>query len=111
VSEQISTSHGIAVVPCYNSFETREVEYKPENYRVVVTLLSDLPVVDEKALELPQIIEFRGDQEALMKYRRFIHWLDKEMAGKSLGDIKDEVKNRLYDYKFAVQKHGMNKIL
>jgi hypothetical protein len=46
----------------------------------VMVTLENLQIVDEKGLSWDQVVSFREDTEARKKYRRFLHWLDKEMV-------------------------------
>jgi hypothetical protein len=58
-----------------------------------------------------QVIELRRDKESRKKYRRFLHWLDKEMIGKSQAFIEDEIAQRLEDYKSALKKQGIKTVI
>ena len=44
-------------------------------------------------------------------YRRMIHWLDREMLGKEMSFIEDEIAERLDNYKWALKKHGIKTLI
>jgi hypothetical protein len=66
--------------------------------------------VDENALTWQQVLEFRSDPEAIRKYRRFVHWLEADMAGKDVAFITEEVAERLDDYSWAIRKHRLKTV-
>ena len=102
---------GASVVPLYDSAQSREAQYKAGNAPTIVSIVENLDVVDEESLTWEQVREFREDASARAAYRRFIHWLDKDMTGKSVAYIVDEVGARLERYDWAIRKHGMNTVL
>jgi len=57
------------------------------------------------------VIEFRKDKRARNKYKRLLHWLDKEMVGKSAQYIQEEIAERLEGYQWALRKHGIETTL
>jgi len=61
----------------------------------------------EAALTWEQVLDFRKDKTSRDKLRRFVHWLDKDMAGRSAAFIADEITCRLEDYRAALRKHGI----
>jgi len=67
--------------------------------------------VDESALTWEQVEQFRQDVDARKHYRRLVHWLDAEMAGKTTSFIADEISIRLDNYEAALRKHGMQTAL
>ena len=77
---------------------------------MIVAALSGLQVVDENSTDWSQVLEFRRDEGAKRKYRRFRHWFDAEMVGKSRAFIEDEIAIRLEDYDWAVRKHGLKTV-
>jgi hypothetical protein len=56
------------------------------------------------------VIEFRRDSEAKKKLRRFRHWLDRDLVGKSVQYVADEIAGRLEDYEWALEKHGIQTV-
>ena len=78
---------------------------------VIITTLDNLRIVDENSLTWEQVLELRNDQQSRNKYKRFIHWLDKEMIGKSQSFIEDEIAIKLSDYEEALKKHGIKTTL
>jgi len=107
LSEAIMRESGINATPIYSSVANRQREYKAGDYEVIVGTLANLAVVDESALTWDQVAEFRNDAQMRSHYRRFVHWLDAEMLGKSQRFIEDELHQRLEDYHAALKKHGV----
>jgi hypothetical protein len=85
--------------------------YHEGNKSTVVTTLGNLKIVNEDSLEWEQVQELRSDSQTRDNYRRFFHWLDKEMIGKSQAFIEDEISNKLSDYEEALKKHGIKTII
>ena len=102
--------HGVPLVPIYDFVRQRDKMYKEGDREVIIATLSDLEIVDEKQLSWEQAIEFRADKESRKRYRRFLHWLDKEMIGQSQDYIENEIVIKLDDYQSALAKHGIRTI-
>jgi len=68
-------------------------------------------VVREDLLAWDQVIEFRSDTEARPAYRRFVHWLDREMLSKPENYVLDEAHQRMENYAWALRKHGLQVIV
>lgn len=102
---------GINMIPVYASRRARDKEYKPGEYQAVVATITNLQIVDEESLAWEQVFEFRKDTEARKKYRRLVHWLDKDMVGKPQSYIEDEISQRLDDYEWALRKLGVETVL
>lgn len=66
-----------------------------------------LEVVDEEALSWEQVLEFRSDAAAKADYRRLVHWLDRDMVGRTYQYVIDEIGVRLEKYRAAIRKHGL----
>lgn len=111
VSKSFSTEHGIPMVPIYEFTESRDCEYQEGDREAVVTTVSSLEIVDEEALKWEEVLEFRADEENKRKYKRFLHWLDKEMVSKSKSFVEDEISIRLEDYEKALKKHGIKTVV
>lgn len=112
ISIAYSRECGIPVVPVFHIREEGErLLHEPGNYRVIVTTLSDLSIIDEEKLVWEQVQQFREDEDVRKKYRKLIHWLDAEMVGKSQAFIRDEISKRLDDYEWALKKHGIETLL
>jgi hypothetical protein len=109
----ISYSHkcGIHLIPIYDFIKQRNKMYQEGDKEVVVATLFGLDIVDEDQLSWEQVLEFRADEEMRGKYKRLLHWLDKEMVGKSQNFIQDEVAIKLDDYESALRKHGIRTIV
>ena len=111
IAHSFQLEHGTSMTPIYDLAKDNETAYKEGQREVVVSTISKLAIVDEGALTWEQVKEFRNDDEAKRKYRRFLHWLDKDMVGKSQSFIEDEISERLEDYGWAIKKHGMKTVL
>lgn len=101
---------GANVAPLYGSTEARDAEYRSGDQGVVVAIADGVMVVNEDALVWDQVKEFRLDSTARTTYRRFIHWLDKEMSGKPAAFVADEIATRLERYEWALRKHGVETV-
>ena len=98
-------------VPVVLSSEiARSLEYSTGNQEVIFAILSGLQIVDETAAEWGQVLEFRKDAEARKKYHSFVHWMDKEMVGKSRTYIQQDIIERLSKYQWALEKHGLKTV-
>lgn len=102
---------GAAVIPLYNSAFSREAQYQSGETPVVISVVENLNIVKEESLSWEQVMEFRQDAPSRLAYRRFIHWLNKDMIGKSVQFIIDEVNARMERYEWAIRKHGMHTML
>jgi hypothetical protein len=111
VAKSFSAEHGIPMVPIYDLSSDRQSGFQQGDRQVVVTTLSNLQIVDEKHLTWEQVIEFRGDEQTKHKYKRLLHWLDRDMVGRSEDFIHDEIYQRLGDYELSLKKHGIKTIL
>jgi len=109
-SSNISERFGCAVVPVYATKEAARLQFQRGDYGVIYTVISNLEIVDEDALQWEQVVEFRNDKEARNKYRRFIHWLEAEMVGKDARFISQEIHERLEDYSWAIRKHRLKTV-
>jgi len=111
VAISFSKKYGIPVSIVCGSGKERDGLYKEGDREVVATVLSNLEIVDEKKLTWQQVMEFRKDKISLQKYRRLLHWLDREMIGKSHKFIEDDIAQKLEDYESSLKKHGINTVL
>jgi len=97
--------------PIYGSAHQQQEEYKPGDHQAIVMALENLNIVDESQLTWDQIRQFREDTESRSKYRRLIHWLDKDMVGKSQSFVEDEIAVKLENYEHALEKHGIKSVV
>jgi hypothetical protein len=111
IAISFSKKYGIPVSIVYGSGKERDGLYKEGDREVVATILSNLEIVDEKRLTWQQVMDFRKDKRSLQKYRRFLHWLDKKMIGKSQAFIEDDIAQKLEDYESTLKKHGLKTVL
>ena len=99
------------VSPLYRLPAQRDADYKAGDYPGVISVVENVAVVQEEALTWEQVLQFRQDLAARDAYRRFVHWLDKEMAGQSSQFICDAVSDRLDAYRWALHKHGLESVI
>jgi hypothetical protein len=111
ISASFAAKYKTPLIPVFDFIKQRNHMYGEGDRDVVVTALDNLNIVDEKLLTWEQVTEFRKDEDSQMKYRRFLHWLDKEMVGKSQIYIEDEIAIRLDNYESALAKHGIKTIV
>lgn len=110
VAKSFSNTYGISMVTLFETASERNREYKEGNREVVIAVLSDIEIIDEDKLTWEQVLEFRADEENHRRYKRFLHWLNKEMIGKSQAFIEDEISLKLEDYEKALKKHGIKTV-
>jgi len=111
VAKSFSQEYGVPVALIYSSESERNSHYQEGDRQVVISTLCNLEIVDENELTWKQTLEFRRDEETRNKYKRFLHWLDNEMVGKSQAFIEDEISLRLEDYENALKKHGIKTVI
>ncbi len=110
ISKSFFGSQGIPLIPIFDFVKHRDQMYRQGNREVIITSLADLDIVDEEQLSWEQVMEFRADEEIREKYKRLLHWLDKEMTGRPQSFIEDEIAQKLNDYHKALSKHGIRTI-
>lgn len=111
IAISFTMKHSTPLIPIYNSLHYRDCAYHQGCRQSVVAMLSNLMIVDEKGLSWDQVLGFRKDKEAREKYKRFLHWLDKEMIGKSQAFIENDIALKLQDYEWALKKHGIKTVI
>jgi len=111
ISKSFYKKHGIPMIPIYGSVKERDTQYNEGDRKAVVIALSNIKVVDEDNLIWEQVLEFRADKEIQQKYKRFLHWLDEKMVGKSQAFVEDDISIRLKDYEQALKKHGIKTVV
>lgn len=99
------------IITIYPTKEINNTVYQEGDRDIILSSMENLKLVDEKTLTWEQVLEFRHDSESKLKYKRFLHWLDKDMIGKSQSFIEDEIAIKLNDYENALKKHGIKTIL
>jgi len=101
----------VTATPIYSAQSDRDKEFKSGSRDAIVGILSGIPLPIEDQLSWAQVMELRADHRNRTKLRRFTHWLDKEMVGRSEAFIQDEIGVRLEDYKGALSVHGIKTLL
>jgi hypothetical protein len=110
-AKSFSGKYGVPVSVVCASGKERSILYEEGNREVVASTLSNLGIVDERKLTWQQVLEFRKDKINLQKYKRLLHWLDKEMIGKSRAYIEDDIAQKLEDYESSLKKHGIKTVI
>jgi len=110
ISISFSSRHGVPLIPIYDFIKQRNKMYQEGDREVVIITLADLDIIDEKQLTWDQVIEFRSDKENQKKYKGLLHWLDKEMTGRTPSFIENEIAIKLDGYQNALAKYGIKTI-
>jgi len=111
ITKSFYKKHKIPLVPIYNSVKERDIEYYEGDRKTIVIALSNIKIVDEDKLTWEQVLEFRRDKEVQKKYRRLLHWLERDMIGKSQAFVEDEIAEKLEDYENALNKYSIKTII
>lgn len=111
IAKAFSTKYKIPVATVFGSRKNQRIIYSGGDKKVVVSCLQNIGIVDEKRLSWEQVLDFRSDADSRKKYKRFLHWLDKEMIGKSQSFIEDDIAIKLEDYESALKKHGLKTVI
>jgi len=72
--------------------------------------LQGLDIIDERALTLEQVNEFRADADARRKYRELHRWLSSGLGAASLNEATDILQGELDAYAWAIRKHGFKTV-
>jgi hypothetical protein len=107
LADVLGAEYNLPVVPVYSSPSQRDRAYRSGDRAAIVAVLENVPVVNEDSLKWEQVRELRRDKQMLVKYRKFAHWLDKEMLEKPLSYVEDEIAVRLGDFQQAARAHGL----
>ena len=98
------------VTPIYREQKHFEDEYKAGNRSILTAIIREVALVEEDNLEWEQVLEFRTDTESKKMLRRFVHWLDADLVGRSEQFIREAIELRLEDYEAALKKHGIKTV-
>ena len=107
IATKFSKKYGFPLVPIYSSSQERDTNYKKGGRKTIVSSISNLKIVDEEKLTWEQVLEFRKDKDNQIKYKRLLHWLDKEMVGKSQSFIEDNIAQKLECYEEVLKKKAI----
>lgn len=69
--------------------------------------LNGLKIIDESQVTMEQVEEFRRDPETTRKYRALRLWLHQGLGAESVDHANDIVTQKLDDYTWAMEKHGL----
>lgn len=103
----LTAKTGCSVVPVYETNASFKSEYKMGDHGAIIASMSAIDLVDNEKLEWEQVLEFRRDVESRKAFRRFVHWLDKDMVGKPISVVTDEMGIKLELYRRAIKKHAI----
>ena len=106
-----SRKYNRKVKTVFSSSKLQRIIYQEGDMDVILMAMGNLKIVDEEKITWEQVLELRKDKESKAKYKRFLHWLNKEMLGKSQAFIEDEIAIKLEDYESALNKHGIKTVL
>ena len=101
---------GIEVVPLYSSFESFSSDFIPGKIVAFEGALQSLPLVVEHDIEWKQVLDFRKDPEAVIKYRSLRLWLTKGLEAESVPEAIDRIEMKIADYQWALRKHGLRTV-
>ncbi|MDY6990904.1 MAG: hypothetical protein SWQ30_22920 [Thermodesulfobacteriota bacterium] len=102
---------GISVVPLYRSGAAFDDAFLTGSSAAYQAALNSISVVSEDHLTWEQVLEFRADKEAVRKYRSFRIWLQDGLKARSVTEATDVIEQRLYDYQWAIKKHGLKTVV
>jgi hypothetical protein len=102
---------GIRAVPLYHSEAAFSADFSPGEGVAYQAVLNNIPVAEATELDWRQILEFRGDVDALRRYRALRAWMQEALASTSLSEATDIVGAKLEDYEWALRKHGLRSVL
>ena len=95
----------------YNSQGTLCADFPTGRSEVLQAAMKEIALVREDELEWEQVLEFRKDAQARVKYRRFVRWIDTELKTASPDEVVEIMSVRLDDYEWALKKHGLQTFL
>ena len=102
---------GIDAMPSYSSEEHFALDFREGDYCTYQAALNNLPVLDGDQVSWDAILEFRQDRSALKKYRDLRLWLSDGLKAKSVDQATDLIAQRIDDYEWSLQKHGLKSIM
>lgn len=111
MSEKFTPGLNMSFTTVYESSAERDNAYSRGDREAILSSLSNLQIIDESCLTWEQVLEFRKDVGNKTKYKRFLHWLEKELIEKSQAFIEDEISLRLEGYENAMRKHGIKTVV
>jgi hypothetical protein len=91
----------------YPLSEIASEDFPAGHSEILTASIEDLAIVDEDKLSWDQVLEFRKDKQAQIKYRRMVRWTDEELKSGSPKEVVDLIAIRIDDYEWAVRKHGL----
>jgi hypothetical protein len=98
---------GPTVVRIYSADRKYPNTYTNSTDLTYQAAIDNLNVADESRLTWRQVLDFREDKDALVKYRNLRLWLRNGLAASSLAEASDKIAQTVDDYAWAVKKHGL----
>lgn len=91
----------------YHAAGSQSHDFPKGSRQVLAAAIHNIALVNEDDLNWEQVLEFRRDRQARVKYRRLVRWIDTELATQSPAVVEDLIATRLDDYEWALRKHGI----
>jgi hypothetical protein len=101
---------GVTVIPSFADNKEFSTQYGKGKAIAYQAVLANLPVVNEDSLDWEQILQFRRDKESVSKYRDLRLWLHHSLNAESVQHATDLISKKINDYRWAIEKHGMQTI-
>lgn len=98
---------GAAPTIFYHASGSQSRDFPKGAREVLAAAIHNIALVNETDLSWEQVLEFRRDHQARVKYRRLVRWIDAELATQSPATVEDLIAVRLDDYEWALRKHGI----
>jgi len=95
----------------YNNKINYQNDFKIGKEQILTAVITNVAMVDEDKLEWKQVLEFRKDTDAKIKYKRFMRWIDSELIIKTPEQIEELIAIKLNDYEWSLKKHGVQTLL
>jgi len=111
LSDEITNVIGVAPTLIYEHTTNQTREFPRGKTEILMAAIADIKLVEESELSWEQVMEFRRDSDARIKYRRLVRWLDNELQSKPAEEVQELIAFRLDDYEWAIKKHGFKAAL
>lgn len=99
------------IIPVYSAASVRDREFSVGSRAALVASIDGLNLISEDDLSWEQVREIRRDRDSVRKLRRLMHWLERDMIGRDLTFIQDELAIRIEDYHAVLANHGLRTVI
>lgn len=103
----IGRAHGYPIVPLFATKQSINKYVGSGTSVVYQAALENVQVVDDEHLSWLQVLEIRSDPEAIRKLRDFRIWATTVSDSFSINQVHDLLEQKLDDYDWSLQKHGL----